>query len=99
MHLKIRQFAPKTPLTQATLGLSALADRLRHSSQTALLRAKKKRTATNTGKQTFDLWISVEAEREVVRGVCKTRAVESGEMNIHFGCITNGWIYDAQSVS
>jgi hypothetical protein len=99
MHLKSRQFAPKTPLTQATLGLSALADRLRHSSQTALLRAKKKRTATNTGKQTFDLWISVEAEREVVRGVCKTRAAKRSEMNLHFGCITNGWIYEAQSVS
>ena len=24
---------------------------------------------------------------------------EAFEMNIHLGCITNGWIYDAQSVS
>jgi len=99
LHLKNPQFAPKNPLTQATLGLSAPADRLRHSSQTALLRAKKKRTATNTGKQTFDLWISVEAERKVVRGVGRTRTVKRSEMNIHFGCTTNGWIYEAQSVS
>jgi hypothetical protein len=42
---------------------------LRHSAQTALLRAQKKQTSTNTGIQTFDLWISVQAESEVARGV------------------------------
>jgi hypothetical protein len=56
------------------------------------------RTSYNTGIQTLTLRISVEAEGEVARGARKHR-VETCEMNIHFGCITNGWIYGAQSVS
>jgi hypothetical protein len=46
-------------------GLSARADRLRHSSQTCLLRAKKKRTSAQHWKTNFDFRLFFTPEKSV----------------------------------
>jgi hypothetical protein len=72
---------------------------LRRSSQTALLRAKKKATSNNTGKQTLTLEFLSRRKAMLRVAFAGGGTWEAFEMNIHLGCITNGWIYDAQSVS